>query len=588
MPAPSVARIVAGAIVSLLAAAGLVAPPASALSSVTRTLTGHVYLTDSAHPAGADEVWISTQSVGVHTDASGAYSITFTAADTTAYISLTAMYQGDGPYPTYTNVSVPLPASDVGVQDVTLLVQQTISGHVTDSSGRPLAGVTATLWIYQGAATSPEFRQIDEAVTDSTGRYRLTGRFLPSGSYAVGYELAGYAPQTWPDSGIAYAPGLIPIGAHEARDDVDAILYRGATVSGVLAVANGSADDRASYSGVDVQVKDRMTAAWRSIGDLEQPALDGSWTTTESLPPGTYRWFGVYAGPLGTARVASAPVTLGEGGHASFSPKLRPFQRDLNDEDRDRGGYYPDVVVRGASGGLRVYPSNGSGGFLPTRTYSLESTYGMLHARANAVLHAGAFVTGDGDDFIVRDDRGVLHLHRSIPGIGAIRGGSTEIGHGWGSMTALLSPGDFDGDGAGDVLARDRSGSLWMYRGNGKGGWKGAVKIGSGWSGYTSLFAAGDMNEDGFLDIAARDAAGGLWLYPGNGSGGWKPRVKIGVGWNSMTAIFSVGDFDGDSRADVIARDRSGYLWLYPGTGGGGLGARHRIGTGWNGLVFVN
>ena len=35
-----------------------------------------------------------------------------------------------------------------------------------------------------------------------------------------------------------------------------------------------------------------------------------------------------------------------------------------------------------------------------------------------------------------------------------------------------------------------------------------------------------------------RDGAGDLWLYPGNGAGGWLNRVKIGFGWNTRSAIF--------------------------------------------------
>jgi len=34
-----------------------------------------------------------------------------------------------------------------------------------------------------------------------------------------------------------------------------------------------------------------------------------------------------------------------------------------------------------------------------------------------------------------------------------------------------LVPGDFDGDGKADVIARDSGGTLWLYSGNGAGGW---------------------------------------------------------------------------------------------------------------------
>ncbi|HEU4491045.1 MAG TPA: polysaccharide deacetylase family protein [Jiangellales bacterium] len=49
------------------------------------------------------------------------------------------------------------------------------------------------------------------------------------------------------------------------------------------------------------------------------------------------------------------------------------------------------------------------------------------------------------------------------------------------------------------------------------------------------------------VDVLARDASGVLWLYRGNGSGGWlSPRLQVGTGWGGMTAVFGPGDFSGD------------------------------------------
>ena len=41
----------------------------------------------------------------------------------------------------------------------------------------------------------------------------------------------------------------------------------------------------------------------------------------------------------------------------------------------------------------------------------------------------------------------------------------------------------------------------------------------------------GDVNGDGAHDVVARKAAtGDLWLYPGNGRGGWLPPTRVGPG----------------------------------------------------------
>jgi hypothetical protein len=48
----------------------------------------------------------------------------------------------------------------------------------------------------------------------------------------------------------------------------------------------------------------------------------------------------------------------------------------------------------------------------------------------------------------------------------------------------------------------------------------------------TAIVGVGDFNGDGHPDLVGRDAAGDLWLYPGNGAGGFRAAVKIGRGWN--------------------------------------------------------
>jgi hypothetical protein len=174
-------------------------------------------------------------------------------------------------------------------------------------------------------------------------------------------------------------------------------------------------------------------------------------------------------------------------------------------------------------------------------------------------------------------------------GRGTLAGG-VRIGTGWRGYDGLETPGDLTGDGNPDVLARERStGSLWIYPGNGRGGWLPRVRAGTGWNIFNALVGAGDLTGDQRPDVLARErSTGSLWLYPGNGRGGWLPRVRAGTGWNIFNAIVGPGDLTGDDRADLLARQSSnGYLWLYPGNGRGGWLPRVRVGTGWNGMTAV-
>ena len=143
------------------------------------------------------------------------------------------------------------------------------------------------------------------------------------------------------------------------------------------------------------------------------------------------------------------------------------------------------------------------------------------------------------------------------------------IGGGWETYDKELSPGNLAGAQGYDIIARDKSGVLWLYLGYGDGTVTSRVKVGGGWEAYTQIAGKGDLDGDGKPDIVARDKAGDLWLYKGTGerTAPFAPRTKIGGGWNTFDTLVSTGDVDLDGRTDLIAREGDGTLWLYKGTG---------------------
>ncbi|MBJ2120950.1 VCBS repeat-containing protein [Arthrobacter sp. MSA 4-2] len=267
----------------------------------------------------------------------------------------------------------------------------------------------------------------------------------------------------------------------------------------------------------------------------------------------------------------------------AFTPLAVPastLSRSTADFD---GDWNNDLMARvTATGDLRLYRGKGNGAvWAGTR---IGAGWGPL----NALETPGDF-NGDGKaDVLAREAAtGYLWLYRGNGTGGWLP--RVRVGTGWNVFNSIVGPGDFNGDQFVDVLARERStGYLWLYRGNGTGGWLPRVRAGTGWNSFNSIVGPGDFNGDGRVDLLARETATGyLWLYPGNGAGGWLPRVRVGSGWNSLTAVMSPGDLNGDRTADVVGRDRQGNLWLYRGNGSGGWLPRVQIGSGWNGLNAI-
>jgi hypothetical protein len=261
-----------------------------------------------------------------------------------------------------------------------------------------------------------------------------------------------------------------------------------------------------------------------------------------------------------------------------FTPLPVPPSSLGNSTADFNGDWNNDVLARvAATSDLRIYRGTGLG------TVFAGVRIGAGWHIFDALETPGDF-NGDGSlDVLARETgTGYLWLY---PGDG--KGGwlpPARVGAGWNIFSAIVAPGDFTGDQRVDILARAKAtGDLWLYPGNGKRGWLPPVRLGAGWNVFSALVGPGDFSGDGAADVLARESATGyLWLYPGNGRGGWLPRVRVGAGWNSMTAIMSPGDLNGDRTVDVLARDAVGNLWLYPRTATGSWFARARVGTGWN------
>ncbi|MET7321860.1 VCBS repeat-containing protein [Streptomyces sp. NPDC005549] len=145
------------------------------------------------------------------------------------------------------------------------------------------------------------------------------------------------------------------------------------------------------------------------------------------------------------------------------------------------------------------------------------------------------------DDLLTRDKSGNLYLY-----LGYGNGKLTQrykVGGGWNAYTHIAGQGDLTGDGKDDIVAKDKSGVLWLYKGTGnyKAPFTSRTRVGGGWNTYNNILSVGDIDIDGITDVVARDKNGALYLYKGTGNAAspFKSRVKIGSGgWNTYRLMF--------------------------------------------------
>lgn len=308
----------------------------------------------------------------------------------------------------------------------------------------------------------------------------------------------------------------------------------------------------------------------------EFSAYNGGWTSAGPVPyqvakPDPYD--GVFATPAATWHASIALASI-EGAYPQIG-SLRSVQITQRDGNGVFGGAVLGLTLNGSTGSVAL-----TGNAFRSR-FGLRSTWFTV---TNSAASAHDF-TGDGLGDVLGQARstGMTYAYagNAAGGYTARTTVSDLAGY-----SEIVVQRDFDGDGNPDVLARkDSTGELMMFSSDGQGGVRAPVRVGSGWGGYSELTGVADFTGDGAADVLARqDSTGNLYVYPGNGRGGWLRPMVIGRGWSALSEVVSVGDWDGDGHPDILARnDPTGRLYLFRGNGRGGwLGAKI-IGYGWTG-----
>ncbi|MEU3448356.1 VCBS repeat-containing protein [Streptomyces thermolilacinus] len=239
-----------------------------------------------------------------------------------------------------------------------------------------------------------------------------------------------------------------------------------------------------------------------------------------------------------------------------------------------------DVLARDRQGAVRAYSHyRGEGSPLD---HEWGRDLGVNWGRYDRLTKLAPIdVRGRGGDVVARDASGVLWYHQLAGGGRTAFKAPVRVGSGWGVYRSVRGAGDLTGDARDDLIAVDGSGALWLYPGTGDPArpFEARRQIGTGWSVYTSLTGGLDITGDRKADLIARDASGGLWLYRGTGVGTapFQTRAQIGTGWNIYDTLIAYGDVTADGDPELLARDSAGVLWQYTGTGNAAAPFRARV-----------
>ncbi|WP_406061066.1 VCBS repeat-containing protein [Streptomyces sp. NBC_01077] len=246
-----------------------------------------------------------------------------------------------------------------------------------------------------------------------------------------------------------------------------------------------------------------------------------------------------------------------------FKLARTPKVHDFNDNGS------PDLFARDSYGDLRrldtVYNAWKARVEPADDPYYVGRGWDIYHQ----IESVGDVAGTSGADLVAVDKSGVLWLHQGTGDEVKPFADRVRIGPGWQVYTQLAGGSDLTGDGRPDLVASDTAGDLWLYKatGNAAAPFAPRKKIGFGWGIYNQLTAVGNLAGGPAGDLVARDKDGVLWLYLGKGDGTFAARTGIGAGWNQYSHLVGVGDATMDGRTDLYVYGPDNTSYVYSGTG---------------------
>ncbi|WP_395398579.1 CAP domain-containing protein [Arthrobacter sp. UC242_113] len=195
---------------------------------------------------------------------------------------------------------------------------------------------------------------------------------------------------------------------------------------------------------------------------------------------------------------------------------------DIHVTDWNRDGYF-DILGKAKAGQLYLYRALPGGGFV-------RETIGA-GGWQNYTIDVGSWKTADRFPSIVAKHVATGKLYHYANTLGKAPSAGVQISAGWLKLDISLL--DWNRDGAMDIVARNASGQLVLYRTNGRGAFiaENRAVIGAGWQGFTSLTVARGLGGVGTQGLLARSKSGALLYYQANESAWDAPRTLGTRGW---------------------------------------------------------
>jgi hypothetical protein len=242
------------------------------------------------------------------------------------------------------------------------------------------------------------------------------------------------------------------------------------------------------------------------------------------------------------------------------------------------GDGFPDIVAASHFGGVQTLLGDGKGNFKEKSFHKDDGCVAAQLGDLNGDRHLDLVLVGyekAGIEVYSGNGTGDWKLETTLPNP---RPGQTMPGR-------ALVLGDLNGDGHLDLVAAFQERGVYIYYGDGHGGFTGGpVDFYSAARGreFQSL-ALADVNKDGHLDIVINGTfsqsgeANGPDVYLGDGRRGWKQSSSGLKVLKFASAGLAVGDLDGDGNLDIVAAGAStadspnpwGLFW-FKGDGQGG------------------